>query len=138
MLILTDYRTNPVYIGCSVGRVANRIREAKFTLDGNNYKVSVNKSPHTLHGGKVGFDKANWKVLSTQENSVTFQHVSPSGDMGYPGTLTATATYGLTESGEVMVEYTATTDKPTIVNLVNHSYFNLAQKVSQFADIVHK
>ena len=99
-------------------------------MDGRTYTVSANKAPHTLHGGEVGFNKANWKVLSTTDNSVTFQHVSPSCDMGYPGTLTANATYQLCENGEVKVEYTATTDSPTIVNLVNHSYFNLSKSVS--------
>ena len=110
--------------------MANRIRDSTFSLDGQPYTVSANKDPHTLHGGETGFNKANWTVTSTTDNSVTFQHVSPAGDMGYPGTLTATATYRLAESGEVEVEYTATTDSPTIVNLVNHSYFNLSKEVS--------
>lgn len=79
----------------------------------------------------MGFDKANWTVQSVEDSSVTFQHVSASGDMGYPGTLTATAEYSLAESGEVKVHYSATTDAPTIVNLVNHSYFNLAQQVGR-------
>ena len=112
--------------------MANRIRDSKFTLDGAEFCVSANKDPHTLHGGAVGFDKANWTVQSydPEGSSVTFKHVSPAGDMGYPGTLTATAKYSLTESGEVMVQYNATTDTPTIVNLVNHTYFNLAQQVT--------
>ncbi len=129
-LSVTDYGKNPSYIGVSVGRVANRIRDATFTLDGTTHHVSANASPHTLHGGETGFGKANWTALSTSENSVTFQHVSPSGDMGYPGTLTARVTYSLAENGEVGIEYTATTDSTTIVNLVNHAYFNLAQQVS--------
>ena len=128
-LPFADYRTNTPYIGCSVGRVANRIRDAKFILDGQTYEVSANVTPHTLHGGETGFNKADWSVLKVGEESVCFQHVSRAGDMGYPGTLTATVTYSLTSTGEVMVEYSATTDKPTIVNLVNHTYFNLAQKV---------
>lgn len=115
-----------------MGRVANRIRNAAFSLDGIEYKVSANIPPHTLHGGEVGFGMANWEVVSASGNSVVFHHVSPAGDMGYPGTLTATATYSLAENGEVAVEYTATTDSPTIVNLVNHAYFNLAQKVSSY------
>lgn len=128
---VADYRTNSPYIGSSVGRVANRIREATFSLDGQTYTVSRNVSPHTLHGGETGFNKANWAVSSMTENSVTFKHVSVSGDMGYPGTLEATATYTLADSGEVGVAYTATADQPTIVNLVNHTYFNLTQEVSQ-------
>ncbi len=110
--------------------MANRIREASFVLDGEEYFVSANKSPHTLHGGENGFDKFDWSVSSVDENSVTFTHESPSGDMGYPGTLKAKATYTLTEDGQVKIEYEAVTDKPTIVNLVNHTYFNLAEKVS--------
>lgn len=106
------------------------MREAKFVLDGKTHEVSRNKDPHTLHGGEIGFNKANWSVLSVGEEGVSFQHVSPDGDMGYPGTLTATATYSLTQTGEVKVEYSAITDKPTIINLVNHTYFNLTQRVS--------
>ena len=117
------------YIGCSVGRVANRIRDSTFSLGGETFHVSANKPPHTLHGGKVGFNLANWEVQAVEGDSVTFRHVSPAGDMGYPGTLTATAKYSLAESGEVMVQYGATTDTETIVNLVNHTYFNLAAKV---------
>lgn len=112
-----------------MGRVANRIRDAKFVLDGKVHSVSANKAPHTLHGGEEGFNKKNWTVRSKGENSVTFEYISPSGEMGYPGTLTATVCYSLAENGEVTVQYTATTDTPTIVNLVNHTYFNLAQKV---------
>jgi aldose 1-epimerase len=127
--MLTDYRKNDPYIGCSVGRVANRIRDARFTLDGVTYNVSANKPPHTLHGGEEGFNKKNWTIKSIKGDSVTFEYTSPAGEMGYPGTLTATATYSLTASGEVKVQYTATTDKLTIANLVNHTYFNLAQAV---------
>ena len=118
--------------------MANRIREATFVLDGKTYNVSANKPPHTLHGGLLGFNKKNWTVLSAEGegNSVTFEYTSPSGEMGYPGTLTATATYSLSESGEVKVQYTATTDAPTIVNLVNHTYFNLAQKVCGYVCII--
>lgn len=136
LLLHADYRTNSPYIGSSVGRVANRIREATFSLDGQTYTVSRNVSPHTLHGGETGFNKANWVVSSTTENSVTFKHVSISGDMGYPGTLEATATYTLADSGEVGVAYTATADQPTIVNLVNHTYFNLTQEVSQSVQVL--
>lgn len=134
---MTDYRTNAPYIGCSVGRVANRIRDSTFILDGETYELSANASPHTLHGGVVGFNKKNWTVRSVDEkgSSVTFEYTSPSGEMGYPGTLTATATYSLSESGEVKVQYTATTDATTIVNLVNHTYFNLAQEVCKSSSL---
>ena len=120
---------NECYLGCSVGRVANRIRDATFTVEGQECHVSANIPPHTLHGGVVGFNKANWAVHSVGDNSVTFCLTSPDGDMSYPGEVVTKATYTLTEEGEVMVQYEATTDKPTIVNLVNHAYFNLAQMV---------
>ncbi len=130
----TDYQENPCYIGTSVGRVANRIGDASFSVEGTKCSVSQNIPPHTLHGGVVGFNKANWIVEKTVgQNSVTFSHESPDGDMGYPGKVVAKATYTLTDEGEVLVEYEATTDKPTIVNLVNHAYFNLAQQVMRWS-----
>ena len=119
-----------------MGRVANRIRDAKFSLDGTTYHLSPNASPHTLHGGETGFNKANWTVLAVGENSVTFKHVSPDGDMGYPGTLEATVTYTLSENNEVTIVYQATSDSPTIVNLVNHTYFNLASTVCTIVIVV--
>lgn len=125
---IEDYRTNSPYLGCSVGRVTNRIRDAKFTIEDQTYTVSANVAPHTLHGGAVGFNKANWTVKSTTGNSIVMEHVSPSGDQGYPGTLTATVTYTLNDDNEVTITYGAVTDATTIVNLVNHTYFNLAGK----------
>lgn len=123
-----DYLTNPPYIGCSVGRSANRIREAKFVLDGGSYQLSANVDPHHLHGGTKGFHRELWTVVGTGENSVTMQYTSVDGDDGYPGNVTATVTYSLNDSNEVSMEYSATTDAPTIVNLTNHTYFNLNGK----------
>lgn len=119
----------PQYFGDTVGRYANRIAKGKFKLDGKEYTVPVNDGPNSLHGGKLGFDKVVWtvdKVESGATPSVTMTYVSPDGDQGYPGTLTATATYTLNDKNELIIEYTATTDKPTIVNITNHTYWNLA------------
>jgi aldose 1-epimerase len=119
----------PQYFGDTVGRYANRIAKGKFTLDGKQYNVPVNNGPNSLHGGKVGFDKVIWsveKVESGATPSVTLTYVSPDGDQGYPGKLTATAKYSLDDRNELTIEYTATTDAPTIVNITNHTYWNLA------------
>jgi aldose 1-epimerase len=119
----------PQYFGDTVGRYANRIAKGHFTLDGKQYTVPVNDGPNSLHGGKLGFDKVVWKVDDVQSGatpSVTLSYVSPDGDQGYPGTLTATARYSLNDKNELTIEYTATTDKPTIVNITNHTYWNLA------------
>ena len=119
----------PQFMGATVGRVANRIARGQFTLDGKQYQVPVNDGVNSLHGGPKGFDKAVWEVVSVDKGpaaSVTLRHVSPDGDMGYPGTLTVTATYSLNERNELTIDYKATTDKPTVVNLSNHAYWNLA------------
>jgi len=119
----------PQFMGATVGRVANRIAKGQFTLDGKQYQVPVNDGVNSLHGGPKGFDKAVWDVVSVAKGpaaSVTLRHVSPDGDMGYPGTLTVTATYSLDEKNQLTIDYKATTDKPTVVNLSNHAYWNLA------------
>ncbi|HEV2866228.1 MAG TPA: aldose epimerase family protein, partial [Allosphingosinicella sp.] len=126
---LEGYLSQPQYFGSTVGRVANRIARGRFTLDGREYQVPVNNGPNSLHGGTQGFDKVNWSVVNTREGpsaSVTLRYVSPNGDQGYPGTLTTTATYALDENNALSVEYRATTDRTTVVNLSNHAYWNLA------------
>jgi aldose 1-epimerase len=126
---MQGYLEQPQYFGSTVGRVANRIAKGRFTLDGKAYQVPVNNSPNSLHGGTKGFDKVLWTVAETHDGpsaSVAFRYVSPDGEMGYPGTLTVTATYSLNEANELSVEYRATTDRPTLVNLSNHAYWNLA------------
>ena len=104
------------------------IREGKFTVDGKEYQLEINNGPNALHGGLDGFDKRIWSatVLSEEPASIRLELVSPDGDQGYPGTLTASITYTVTAKDELILEYHATTDKETIVNLTNHSYFNLA------------
>lgn len=124
---------NPPFFGCAVGRAANRIAKGTFTL--NNKQVTLdcntNDGQAHLHGGKNGFSKREWKILGTpSESSVTLQLVSTDGDQGYPGTLTTVLTYTVTESDELVMEYKAELDplaqESTIVNLTNHSYFNLS------------
>lgn len=123
---LEPYLDRPQYIGSTVGRVANRIAGGRFALDGREYRVPVNNGANSLHGGAEGFDKRNWSELACDARSVTLGLVSPDGDQGYPGTLTVTATYALGDDGSLSVDYRATTDRATIVNLSNHAYWNLA------------
>ncbi|WP_345820998.1 aldose epimerase family protein [Methylobacterium fujisawaense] len=126
---LASYLTKGSYFGVSVGRYANRIRAGRFTLDGQTYTLATNDGPNALHGGAAGFDKRLWTITAVKGGaapSVTLRYVSPDGEEGYPGTLTATATYTLDATNTLTVTYEATTDKPTIVNLTNHSFFNLA------------
>lgn len=112
------------YFGAIVGRYANRIAGAKFVLDGKTYHVPQNDGPNALHGGTLGFDKVVWTAKPLADG-VEFQYVSKDGDQGYPGTLTAVVRYTL-KNNVLRIEYTATTDKNTVVNLTNHSYFNLS------------
>lgn len=121
---------NP-YFGASVGRFGNRIAHGKFELDGEEYSLATNNSPGGipchLHGGEVGFNKRMWKLIHQESpDKVVFQYVSPAGEEGYPGELTATVSYTLTEKNELVWEATATTTAPTVVNLVHHSYWNLS------------
>ena len=114
------------YFGSVVGRVGNRIAKGKFELDGKSYSLKINNGPNHLHGGLIGFDKVVWeaKVLDTK-NAVELTYVARDGEEGYPGNLTCKVTYQLTESNEIVVEYHATTDQATPVNLTQHTYFNL-------------
>lgn len=108
------------------GRVANRIANARFTLDGHDYMLIANNGPHTLHGGRKGFGRALWKGEPAAGSAVKLTLLSPDGDEGFPGNLTASIIYTLTDDNTLRLDYGATTDKPTIVNLTNHAYFNLA------------
>ncbi|HEX4027075.1 MAG TPA: aldose epimerase family protein [Rhizomicrobium sp.] len=124
-----EYLSHPDYFGASVGRYANRIAKGKFSLDGKTYTLAVNDGPNSLHGGLKGFEKRMWKieqVSSGPEAKVVFSYVSADGEEGFPGELKVTATYSLNEQNELKLEYRATTSKPTVLNLTNHSYFNLS------------
>ncbi len=126
---LDQYLAGDPYFGATIGRVANRIARGKFTLDGQSYTLATNNGPNALHGGLKGFDKVVWQAEPVEVPhgaAVRFSYTSPDGEEGYPGTLHATVTYTLTDRNELRLEYTATTDKPTPVNLTNHSYWNLA------------
>ncbi len=115
--------------GMIVGRVANRIANAKFTLDGTEYKLAANTPPHTLHGGRKGFDHVIWKAAPAESPdgpAVQLTYVSADGEEGFPGNLTLTVTYTLTPANALRIDYVATTDKATPVNFTNHAYFNLA------------
>jgi aldose 1-epimerase len=121
---LEGYTTIPNgYLGAIVGRYGNRIALGKFTLDGKTYQVPVNNGANSLHGGTKGFDQYVWQSKEVPDG-VEFTHVSPDGDMGYPGTMTATVRYTL-KGNTLRIDYTAKADKDTVVNLTNHSYFNL-------------
>jgi aldose 1-epimerase len=130
---LADYIKNSPYFGATIGRYGNRIAKGQFKIDGKTYQIPVNNGENALHGGPLGFDKKVWKATVIKEASrvgVSFHYVSPDGEMGFPGTLDTTVAYTLNTRGELTIEYKATTDKPTIVNLTNHAYFNLAGEAS--------
>lgn len=125
---LGEYREKSPYFGCITGRYANRIAKGKFTLDGQSYTLATNNEPNHLHGGEKGFDKKIWKSRVVQNGSEPFlvlSATSPDGEEGYPGTLKTTVSYRWTDDNTLQINYRATTDKPTVVNLTNHTYFNL-------------
>ena len=127
---LSLYRQNKDYLGCVVGRYANRISEGRFSLNGKPYQLNINNGPHHLHGGIKGFSHKIWKLQAVIEQErhcgVVFYYTSADGEEGFPGNLHVTVTYLLTNAGRLFILYRATTDTSTPVNLTNHSYFNLS------------
>jgi len=125
---IDGYLERHPYFGATVGRFCNRIAMGKFSLEGKTYSLAVNNGPNHLHGGEVGFDKRMWQVAEVKaDNSVglKFTYVSPDGEEGYPGTLTTVAEYRWDNNNCLTLDLQATTDKPTVLNLTNHAYFNL-------------
>ncbi|MGH6609689.1 MAG: aldose epimerase family protein, partial [Burkholderiaceae bacterium] len=126
---LDGYLKNSPYFGAIVGRYANRIGNAQFTLENRTYKLAANNGPNTLHGGIKGFDKAAWQAEPLQresESGIVFTHTSPDGDEGFPGALALRVTYTWTDRNELAFDFHATADKATVINLTQHAYFNLA------------
>ena len=121
----TAYEARSPDFGVIAGRYANRLAQGRFTLDGKVFRITRNNGEHALHGGKKGFGKRVWTVVEVSERRLTLTYVSPDGEEGFPGTLYTTVTYA-TEPGALRIDYTATTDRPTVLNLTNHSYFNLS------------
>ncbi len=138
---LDGYLTNSPYFGALIGRYGNRIAKGHFTLDGKTYTLAVNNGSNSLHGGLKGFDKVVWQVVraeyTAQGPQLELTYTSPDGEEGYPGTLTVTALYTVTQNNELRLDYTATTDQDTIVNLTQHSYFNLAGQGDILGHVVY-
>lgn len=126
---VASYLNDSPYFGCITGRYANRIAKGKFTLDGKTYTLATNNDPNHLHGGDIGFNQRIWEAkteVKGDEPTLTLAYVSPDGEEGYPGTLTTTVTYSLTKDDGLKIVYSAKTDKPTVLNLTHHGYWNLA------------
>lgn len=114
------------YFGAVCGRYANRIAKGKFSLNGKEYSLAINNGPNALHGGIKGFNAVVWDVKEKSENSITMSYLSKDGEEGYPGNLSLNVKYTLDDDNRLIIEYSATTDKDTVINVTNHSYFNLS------------
>ena len=121
---IKGYLQDEPYFGALIGRYANRIAKGRFMLDGKEYRLDANDGQNSLHGGKKGFDKRVW-TAEVKGSSLALTYISKDGEEGYPGTLTAKVVYTLSETGDLKIEYSATSDKDTVLNLTNHTYFNL-------------
>lgn len=135
---LSQYIANNPYFGALIGRYGNRIGNGGFTLEGQKYKLPTNDGTNQLHGGPKGFDKVYWDIAAGSDSaSLTLTYMSPDGEQGYPGNLSAEVKYTLTDNNEVRIDYRATTDKPTVVNLTNHAYFNLTGDAAKNSILDH-
>ena len=123
---LEAYVARNPYFGAIAGRYANRIAHARFTLDGKEHALNANEGANTLHGGKAGFDKRVWRATPLGDAALALEYLSPDGEEGFPGNLAVRVVYTVTPEHELRIDYSATTDRPTVVNLTSHSYFNLA------------
>ncbi|MDY3090299.1 MAG: aldose epimerase family protein [Porphyromonas sp.] len=122
-----DYlASEEAYFGAICGRYANRIAKGKFTLDGEEYSLAVNNGPNALHGGLKGYNAVIWDIVEQTDSKVVLRYLSPDGEEGYPGNLDITVAYTLTDDNELCIDYSARTDKATVLNLTNHAYFNLS------------
>lgn len=128
---VADYIKDSPYFGAVVGRYGNRIAGGKFNLDGKNYSLAAQNNGQHLHGGLKGFDKKVWKTLSQKPGSLTLSYLSKDGEEGFPGNLEVQVTYTLTEDNAIAMDYTAKTDHATVLNICNHSYFNLTGNVKR-------
>ncbi|WP_413701123.1 galactose-1-epimerase [Psychromonas sp. KJ10-10] len=122
---MVDFARHNTFLGVTVGRYANRIKQGCFTIEGQFYQLETNQLGNTLHGGPDGFDKRRWQISEQNNNSVTFSLLSSHGDQGFPGELQVSVCYCLTEDNQLNIGYQASTTKATLVNLTNHAYFNL-------------
>lgn len=127
---LEGYRTRQRFLGTITGRYANRIAGGRFTLDGVEHRLAQNNGPNALHGGLEGFDRKPWQATAAGDAGLALAYTSPDGEEGYPGTLAVTVTYSVTPDNALRIDYAATTDRATVVNLTNHAYFNLAGEAS--------
>jgi aldose 1-epimerase len=123
---MSDFEKHGTFLGCTIGRYANRIKQGRFVIEGRAYQLETNQLGNTLHGGPDGFDKRRWQISQKSSDSVTFYLLSCDGDQGFPGELQTSVCYSLTQANKVNICYKAKTDKATPVNLTNHSYFNLS------------
>jgi aldose 1-epimerase len=120
-----DYETNNVFFGALIGRFGNRIARGELPIDGVVHRLAANNGPHQLHGG-IGFHARRWEIGDVRPSALTLRRTSPDGEDGFPGTLQVQVSYTLTDEGALRIDYAATTDRPTVCNLTQHSYFNLA------------
>lgn len=126
METLKDYQeSTEAYYGATIGRYGNRIDKGKFSLNGQDYSIPINDDPHALHGGQKGFQDAVWEVVSEDPDKIVFSYLSEDMEQGFPGNLKVQVIYSLTQDNELKIEYEATTDATTVVNLTNHAFFNL-------------